>query len=150
MPLHPTSELVAVAWIKTIAGINPSNVATTLPQSTTSWSTDGFVQVSTVGGTPGLYLPVAAPAVSVDCWAVNPSSGRPPWGKANQLAESIRAAVYDPEHVQQLVTGFPGDYNDARVLGAWLLTEPRRMRDDDASYARYTFDLSLNWIEVPA
>lgn len=150
MPLlHPTSDLVAVAWLKALAGLTDGQVSTTLPQDTTTWATAGFVTAATVGGTPDMYVPMARPAVSLDCWAVSPNSGSPPWGKANQLAEIVRAAVYNLAEVTPLLVSLPATYNDARVLSAYLLSEPRRVHDDDASYARYTCDLQLHWVEVP-
>jgi hypothetical protein len=143
---HPNTELVTVALLKTVPGLG-SNVATDLPSDNSTWSASGFVQVMTVGGTPDAYLPLARPIVSVDCWAVSPSSSKPPWGKANGLAEYIRDAVHGgivlPKRVSLGV-----NYNSADVLGAWMLTEPRRIVDDDADYAHFTFDLQVDWVEV--
>lgn len=149
--LHPTTDLVAVAWLRTLAGIDAGQVATTLPQSTSSWSELGFVQVTGVGGAPNMYVPLASPVVQVDCWAVAAtSSGKPPWNKANQLAELIRAACYDLDSVADTIVSLPAAYANARVLSAFLLSEPRRVYDDDGSYARYQFDLQLHWVEVPS
>ncbi len=148
--LHPTAELVTVAWLKTLAGVPSSAVATTLPKDATTWSGGGFVQVTAVGGTPNMYVPMNDPVVSVDCWAANVQGSSSPWGKANQLAESVRAACYDLAAFPVLVTGMPGNYNDARVHSAWLMNEPRRITDDPGSYARYTFDLQSAWTEVPS
>lgn len=148
--LHPTSELVAVAWLKTLAALPSSNIATTLPKDSAGWTADGFVQVTAVGGSPNLYVPLNDPVVSVDCWAAAASGSSSPWGKANQLAEIVRAASYVRTAFPVLVTGLPGNYNNARVHSAWPITEPRRITGDPGSYARYTFDLQLVWTEVPA
>ncbi len=144
--LRPTTELVAVAWL---AGLfdNPI-VSTTLPKPATdqtiSWADTGFVVVSTVGGTPNMYHPMRNPVVSVDCWAVNPHSAKPPWGKANNLAETILAACQDHQNVPRPLT-LPGDFPPARVLSAYALGEPQRVPDDQASYAHYNFPLALHW-----
>lgn len=143
---HPTTELVAVAWLKGITALGGA-VATELPADTSSWASTGFVQVQGVGGTPALDLPVARPVVSVDFWWVAPSSSKPPWNKANQLAEHLRAHL-SSAWAARVVT-LPAGYASARVTGAWLLTEPRRIRDDAADYAHFQADLQLNWVEVP-
>lgn len=147
MSLHPTNELVAVTWLKGITDLG-SRVATTLPTDTATWSASGFVQVTTVGGTPEITMPVAKPVLSVDCWAVAPNTGNPPWNKANQLAEYVRTAVHAHAETPRTVD-LPSTYNDARVLTAYMLTEPRRIRNDDADYAHYSFDLHISWVEIP-
>lgn len=144
--LRATTELVAVAWLSDLFDI--PMVATTLPKDQASWSTNGFVIVSTVGGSPDPYMPVRNPVVQIDCWAVNPTKANPPWGKANNLAETVQAAFYDTAATPRdlvLPTGFPG----ARVLSAWTLTEARRVTDDQASYARYSMTAQFTWIELP-
>lgn len=147
MALHPTSELVAVAWLKTLSGLTAGNIATTLPKDVTSWATAGFVQVTAVGGSPNRYVPVANPVVSVDCWATAAQAANPPWYKANQLAEIIRTATLAHTAFPVLVDP-PGTYNPARVHTAFLITEPRRVTNDPAGYARFTCDLQLAWVEV--
>lgn len=139
-----TTDLVAVAWLRGVDGVPPDSVATTLPSNNSTWAASGFVQVTAIGGSPNPHLPVRMPVVGVDCWAVNPNSGRPPWGKANTLAEIIRDGTAG---TGGRVVALPAVGLSARVLEAWLLTEPRRIRNDDASYARYSFDLALRWVD---
>lgn len=156
MPLLPNNDLVAVAWIGGIPGLSASMVSTNLPQDVTTWQTNGFITTSVIGGSPDLYLPIRKPVVQIDCWAVNPNSGKPPWGKANQLAELVR------DHVQTMnrmtanfhrLLSFPqGNYSGAVVMDAMLRTEPRRAIaqgmmpvGDEASYARYLFDVEMHW-----
>lgn len=146
MSLHPTNELVAVGWLKGVAALD-DNVATELPADNTTWSASGFVQVTAIGGTPELTVPVARPVLSLDFWACNPNGTKLPWWKANQLAEHVRAAVHDHAGTPRLVA-LTGNYNDARVLDAWFVNEPRRIRSDDANYAHFTADLGLAWVEV--
>ncbi len=144
--LRATTELVAVAWISDV--FDTPMVSTNLPKDQTSWEDNGFVVVTTVGGAPHMYLPVRNPVVQIDCWAVNPTKGNPPWGKANNLAEEIQNSFYDVQETPRdlvLKEGFPG----ARVLSAFTLMEPRRVYDDEASYARYTMTAQFTWIELP-
>lgn len=142
------SELVAVAWLQGADGMEDGQVATTLPADTTTWAAHGFVQVPmVVGGTPQLHHALREPVVQVDVWAVNPSSGKPPWGKAASLMELIVAATYDIDRMQRTLT-LPTGYPQARVMTAHLITEPRRIPADNASYARYSADLALHWIAL--
>ncbi|MFG3051903.1 hypothetical protein ACGFZP_13260 [Kitasatospora sp. NPDC048239] len=142
--LRATTELVTVAWLHDVVG---DIVATTLPRDNSTWAASGFVTVATIGGSADPYVPMRSPVVSVDCWAVAPSSGRPPWNKASVLAERIQAACWDHPGTPRLLT-LPGNYPQARVLSAYSTYEPRRVPDDEASYARINLGLSVNWVEV--
>lgn len=145
--LRATPELVAIAWLKGIVG---DRVSTTLPRSSASnstWAASGFVTVATVGGVPDMYVPMRNPALSVDCWATNPESNKPPWGKASWLADLILAGCLDHEGTPRLLT-LPGAYPQARVLSAHPVYEPRRVPDDEASYARMNLGLLFHWVEV--
>lgn len=142
------TELVAVAWLSSADGIEAGQVATTLPSDAAAWEPNGFVHVvGAVGGAPQLYYALREPVVQVDCYAVNPSSGKPPWGKAASLMELVVAATYDEAGLQRALTLRPG-YPQARVLTAHFTSEPRRMPGDDSSFARYQADLALHWITL--
>lgn len=151
MSFLPHTELVAVAWLKGIPGIPAGAVGTTLPADIKAWP-DGFLQISVVGGGKDRYVPQHQPVVQVDCWAANPGGARPPWGKANQLAEIIAAHCYggvdDVLPVQRVVT-LPDGYQNARVQSAFVATEPRRIPFDEARFARYSLDLQLFWVAIP-
>lgn len=144
--LYPNSEKVGMTFIRSLLnGIAP--VASVLPDSK-SWASTGFVQVYSVGGSPHVDIPKYQPVLTIDCWAVG-VSGNPDWGKANQLAEVIR------HKLQSSVAAFYGDgldmgpnMKDARVLSAWLVTEPRRITGDNNDHARFTMDLELHWVDV--
>lgn len=146
--LHPTSELVAVGWLKAI-GLTSGAVATTLPAPSTtgviSWAATGFVQVAGVGGTTGTDYRLRMPAIGVTCYAASQGSSKPPWGKANQLAEQIVAAAEAGTNWR--LTNLPAAYAHAHVQNV-RCSEPRRLPDDGGGYARYTFDMYLDWIEV--
>lgn len=142
--LRANTDLVTVGWLAGVPGLNGSMVASTLPSDVSGWAASGFVQVSTVGGAPDAYVPMRGPVVSVDCWAVSPNSARPPWGKANNLAEHVAAACQDHRGCTRVVV-LPGEYPAVRVHQAYLLTEPRRVSEDDGAYARYQFDMAIHW-----
>lgn len=147
LAVRPTTDLVAVAWLKGVAGVPSGSVATTVPSDNSTWAASGFVQVTTVGGSPEPHMPLRVPVVSVDCWAVNPDSGRPPWGKASTLAELVRDGTLAADVGRTVALPVGG--LSARVLSVYALGEARRILDDDASYARYSLDISLAWVAVP-
>lgn len=143
-PFYPTSDLVAAAWVRLVPDLS-AGVASSLPSDGSTWAANGFVQVQAVGGTPPTHVPMRRPVLGVDCWAVNLNSQKAPWGKANSLAELIRAACENCDNFGvRLDLG--ASYGAARVLTAYLLTEPRRVLGDASNYARYQFDLAVNWV----
>ncbi|WP_018502986.1 hypothetical protein [Parafrankia discariae] len=141
----PTTDLVAVAWLRGVPGLPADRIATKVPADVSVWAGTGFVQVTAVGGEPDIDVPMRRPVVSVDLWAVNPTSGRPPWGKAASLAEHARMGCYG--NVGRVVA-LPAVGLAARVLSVYPMAEPRRVPDDEGSYARYQFDLALHWTHL--
>ena len=144
MAFLPTSELVAVAWLSGVSGIPAGKVATTLPTDVSAF-TDGFLTVAVAGGAPDIDVPMRRPVIQVDCWVSTSGSSNPRWGRANDLAELVRAAQYtsDPRRVT-----LRSQYEDARVWSAYLLTEPRRVLGDPNRHARFTFDMQFHWTTV--
>jgi hypothetical protein len=154
--LHASTDLVAVAWIRSIEGLTADGVATQLPADETKWAANGFVVVPAhVGGTPHSNMALRRPVVQVDCWGTVPGSDKLPWGIPSQLAEQIRAGTYDRTTFGRLLTPTAGSvaYPVARVLSARMLTEPRRVWSDAGDYAGYSFNLALQYVsageEVP-
>lgn len=145
--LLTTSELAAIAWIGSIQGFSTQMVATQLPADNTTWAATGFVTVAVVGGSPDIYLPVKKPVLQVDCYAVKPGSNKPPWWKANVLAERIRYATLARTGFNRLLTPSANGvaYPSANVRAAYLVTEPRRVFGDLSDYAIYSMDLLLEW-----
>lgn len=147
--LHATTDLVSVAWLRTLPGLTADGVATQLPADEKSWAANGFVVVPVqVGGTPHSTMPLRRPVVQVETWATSPGSDKLPWGVANQLAEQIRFGTYDRNTFGRPLTLAAGGlmYPMARVLSAKMLTEPRRVWHDQGDYAGYLFNLALQWI----
>lgn len=144
--MRANTELVAIAWLGGVTGLTSAMVAATLPADNTTWAASGFVTVRTVGGAPGIHVPLRQPVVMVDCWAVKPGSSKPPWFQANALAELIDAGCR-ASTAQRPVT-LPTGYPTARVLSAYLVSEPRRAYGDQGDYARYTVDMALNWTDA--
>ncbi|RAJ70280.1 hypothetical protein K378_01445 [Streptomyces sp. Amel2xB2] len=142
------TELVAVAWLRSLDGIEPGQVATTLPSKTADWAENGFLQVTPgIGGSMQLHYALREPVVQVEAYAARLDSGKPPWNVAASLMEAVVAGTYDEANLQRTLT-LPGAFPAARVLTAHFVSEPRRMPDDVASYARYVADLALHWISL--
>lgn len=144
--LRPTAELVAQAWLATIPGITSSMVATVLPAKSPSWATTGFLVAATAGGNSEMYVPVHRSLVQVDAVCFTADSARPPWGRVDQLAQTVADACYGDtgDGAQLTLTAGPST-GAARLLGAWLATEPQRLYGDDASLARKRLDVMLAW-----
>lgn len=158
-PALPTTRLVAAGWIAYALDAGPSVVGLTLPQDPSKWYQTGFIQVGpVVGGSPNPYVPIRKAVVSVHCWGVNgtPSttpggplnvSNKPPWNRTAQLAEQIANAAQSmrTSGAARQVSMLVGGYAHATVHSAYLLTVPREIFGDTASYAHYQFDLSVTW-----
>jgi hypothetical protein len=147
--LRPNTELVAVSWLKGLTYLG-TRVATELPRDNATWSASGFVTVTAAGGPAPLHIPWREGVVDVSTWGVTPTSGRPPWNLAAQLAEAIVTGTLDHKNVPRRVTMPSAAYAPAFVKGARVMSEPRRVPGDAADYARFTMDLALDWVEVPA
>lgn len=155
VPLYPpTNAIVAAAWVaQRVPGFTTDMVATRLPRKTIEWAATGFVQVTPITGVPDVDIPVRHPVVQVDAWAVKLDAegnvtNKPPIGQANVLAERVRIATEEGAlYNSKVIT--PAGYEDAIVLSAYPLTEPVEMPDDPSGYARFTFDLALDWVRVP-
>lgn len=145
--LNPTSELVTLAWIVATTGIACD---INLPEDNTTWATDGFVTVRVIGGSPLVHLPQRQPVMSIDAWAVQSGSARPPWLKASSLAERIYAATIPASAKRQVdlstVVSAPATYLHAHVQSVVALGEPRPIPSDQAGYAHTQFDLQLRWV----
>lgn len=146
MPHNPNSELVAVALIRSFA-IGPSasfGVGTTLPENKDSWI-DGFVQVQVVGGSSDPAFPERSPLIQVDCWVPSINSSKPQWGKANTIAEDIFEHIYDNPNIGVNLSLGP-NFKAATVQTVFPAGEIRRVNNDPAGHARYTFDIQMNWV----
>lgn len=143
--LNPNSELVAVNYIRAM-NLGPSasfGVGGTLPEDKLTWK-DGFVQISVVGGAPSIDLPVSSPLIQVDCWVPSINSAKPQWGRANTIAEDVKANLYTLANTGVKLS--LGTFKDATIQSAYAVSEPRKITNDPAGHARYTMDIVLNWV----
>lgn len=142
MPHFPSAELVAVAWAKSLPGVDPSKVATSLPADPTVWATTGFVTVTVVGGGSDVDNPLFEPVVSFDCWANSPNSNRAPWGQAGALAAAVQWGTY---RRAPFTVPMPDGFHTARLLTVSALDVPRRIPSDGAGFARVQLAVEMVW-----
>jgi len=147
--LIANAELVASAWLVQRAGLTSGQVATVLPKDVDGWRAAGFVVAAALlGGAADVDTPERRRAVlQIDAYAAPASQGggRPPWHRAAQLVERVRVATEGGQVYGQPVT-LSALYGGVRVLSAYLLSEPRRVLDDVAGFARFTVDLAIDWV----
>lgn len=157
IPVLPTSELVALTCIRDLVTAYGIGAGTTLqgpdPEThTLSWGASAFVTARAVGGSINGTVPLREPVLSIEVSAVNEKSkSRPPWGRANSVAEMIVRACYsfDFGDTERPVSGGSGgDAWLARVCDMSALTEPQRIPGDEAGYARYSFEMSVSWLAL--
>jgi hypothetical protein len=144
--LLPNNEQVVASWLAGVTGLTTA-IGSTLPADTSSWATKGFVQYTLVGGTPDKDIPMRRPVVRIDSWAANTNSNKPPWNRASQALEIIRVDTL-LTRAERAIT-MPTTYEPARVLSAYFISEPRRILDDQAGFARIQVDLQMHWTVVP-
>jgi hypothetical protein len=149
MAEHPTATGTMITWLGTFVPAVASNLPEIASWPVLTAPVRGFVTVPTVVGGNPHYAGPRSPVLQVETWAAVPSSDRPQYGAAEQLAEDIVAAVNALNTGASVPVRQRAGYARALVQCAPMMTEPRRLDDPDTGYARYLMDLSLAWVEVP-
>jgi hypothetical protein len=160
-PKHANTEQVALAWLRAQTDLTGVQMGTTLPQDPTGWAEKGFIQVSVTGrGSSNTEIGYRAPRITAHCWATNPNKQKPPWGKANDLADIIWDCCERNgnglENLSTAVSAAP----KVRVLEVWGIEEPMRHKwgfptmDTGAvinpgNTAHYTVVFQIAWAELP-
>lgn len=144
--VYATPEKVALGWATSI--FNTAMVGQQLPEDNTTWAASGFITATISPGLgPHMYYRFDRPVATFQCWTCNPDTGVPPWGKAQNLAETIRVrGAYLNQPVSVTV---PDSSENARVLSAYLVSEPRKLFSDLGTYAAYSVDVQLFWVATP-
>lgn len=144
-PHSPNADIVLVSWLKTVPGVDPSKVATTLPANPAVWADAGFITVSGVGGTPDVYAPVRRPVMTISAWRVSLNSEKTPWNLAMALAEHVFRAFYDPDLFPAELTWLT--HRPAVLHTGFPVIEPRKVPGSTAGYAQVSFDVQIAWTE---
>lgn len=146
----PTAELVAIHWIKSVAGVAQDLVNTTVPERSDAFAESGFIQVASGGGERDIETGMRNSNIVVGSWAYNPSSQKVPWGKANNMLEVILAETEEDGRVPSRAArrlSLPEQYDDARVRTVYPIGEPQRI-PDEGDFARYSMTLVIVWTPV--
>lgn len=143
--LLPTTSVVGEAWLALAA---PAGVRAgrSLPEATDQAFRDsGFVRVTPVGGNVDRDVPFRSPVVAAECWfPPDPRTRAIPWDEAEQLANQLVAATFDPRW-QGVLLDLPGEFGPALVHTVIALGDPARVTDDPRDFARFDIDLQINW-----
>jgi hypothetical protein len=157
MTKHANTDLVGVAWLKTVPGLDPTAVATRLPKTggevdVTKLRTSGFVVWRS--GLGGVSSGKLRRAIGVaEFWAApDAGSSQVPWGRASDITEAVYAELSDEfSTVANAVTvTLPGDYHPARVHTVRALGEPQKVEGDPSGFARFDINIEINWTERSA
>lgn len=145
----PNSDLVAVAWVRSIPELIASSVgvATELPADDAPIRQYGFVALIGSGGSPDPNVPIRRPVMTAQCWAAPNATGskKAPWSRAAGIAEWIWQATYD-RTLQALRLDLSGlKHGPAVVDTVTALSEPRRIYGDPSDFARFDVDLLFTW-----
>ena len=145
---HPSTELVAAAWLATLPGITSAMVASTLPKDHATWEATGFYVVTPAGGTPHPDIPIRRPLVQVDHYATKVGSQRPPHAKASTGLEDVINACWN-EGDRAVDVATKAGYYGARILAVTCAREPISLYGDEQSLAKRSTDLQFHWVELP-
>jgi hypothetical protein len=145
-PYAPTTELVALAWLRlAVPYVNVDEDLPAAPDST--MRTVGYLQTLTIGGTRDRDVPLWRPVTRVSCWVAPPEEGSDvvQLNAARLLARAVVDATDNRDLMNRTVdlTVF-GAYRPARVATVLALGIPRRV-DDPGHFARLDVDLQINW-----
>lgn len=146
---YATTLKVALAWLAGIEGLSADVVGEQLPDvaqdGSLSWAETGFITVTAAGGASNIYVPTISPVVMLQCFAVQADGIGPAWNLARDLAEAVRAGCFNADGIGYELE-LPYSDQNARVLSAYFVSEPRPSYGDHGDYAVITVDLRLHWV----
>jgi hypothetical protein len=149
--LYASDEIVVAAWLATLPGITTAMVGAVLPTGDATWTSTGFITVTTSGGTPSVDNPFWHPVVTCTACAKEASSDLPLWNMAFGLAGVIRRATYDKAgtHTQLAIGSINGaTYPDVQLKGVKQVLQERRVYGDVGDVAQVRLDLQLDWTDA--
>lgn len=137
----PGNDRVAVAWLETL-GLTADDIGMEIPPPA-EWAINGFVQASTIGGSPAVHVPMRNPVVQIDVWCCRLDSDQAPWGRAEDLDGQILEAAYAMTSPAE--PPMPAGFRPVRVHSVFAVSEGRRIDSDEAGYARVSRDMEIFW-----
>lgn len=153
--LLPNSEVVVVSYLKALNIIGDA-VSTDLPGpdkvGNYSWQDTGFIRVGSIFEDINYYTTRRETVATLECFAYTPQSNKPPYPKANLIAEKIVNATLPNQYYQPLKgkLELPSRYFPVSILEATVATGPRRdIRLANDNRAIYMVDLRIIWVALP-
>lgn len=153
--LLPNAEIVIVSYLKAL-NVNGNNVATDLPgpdvNGSYPWQDTGFVRVGSVFEDINYYTTMREAVATIECFAYTKDANRPPYARANLLAEKIVQSTLPNQHYNVLKgkLELPSRYYPVSILDATIATGPRRdVRLVQDNRAVYMVDLRIVWVALP-
>jgi hypothetical protein len=143
-----TDEVVTKAWIAQLPSFTADMVDEQLPRDRSVWVVSGFITVTVVGGATVPEFRLESPVIAVTGWAHEPGIDRPPWEKARNLVEMVKAGTFQPPGPSGWRLELPRCSEDAVVKTAYAIGKPRRQYGDFGDYAGYVQNLVLNWTPI--
>lgn len=153
--LLPNTETVVVSYLKAIDVIG-NNVATDLPGpdgfGNYPWQNEGFIRVGSIFEDINIYTTVREAVTTLECFAFTPNASKPPYPKANLIAEKVVNATL-PNQYSNVLKGkleLPSRYYPVSILEATIAVGPRRdFRLVNDNRAVYMVDLRIVWVALP-
>jgi len=153
--LLPNAETVVVSYLKAINVIG-NNVATDLPgpdgSGNYAWQDTGFIRVGSIFEDINYYTTRREAVATLECIAFTPNASKPPYPKANLIAEKVVNSTLPNQHFNVLKgkLELPSRYYPASVLEATIAVGPRRdFRLVQDNRAIYMVDLRIIWVALP-
>lgn len=153
--LLPNAEVVVVSYLKAI-NVAGNNVATDLPapdgQGNYPWQETGFIRVGSIFEDINYYTGRREAVATLECYGYTPNSNKPPFPRANALAEKVVNATLPNQHFNVLKgkLELPSRYYPVSILEATISTGPRRdVRLVNDQRAVYLVDFRLLWVALP-
>lgn len=155
--LLPNAEVVLVSYLKAINVVG-NNVATDLPGPDTQggnypWQDTGFIRVGSIFENINYYTGRREAIATLECYAYTPNSNKPPYPRANLLAEKVVNSTLPNQHFNVLKgkLELPSRYYPVSILEATIANGPRKdIRLVQDNRALYLVDFRLLWVALPA
>jgi hypothetical protein len=153
----PNGELVCQAWLARYADIPAGFIAGTLPKDPKEprsdadyarmWTRFLTVRALPAGAVHQELTERRGSILQLDAWARElRGSGKQPRGVSANMLERVRVATFRDAQPYGKPLDMPvSGYLTARVLAAYLVSEPRRVEGDPSGFARMTCDLAVDW-----
>jgi len=153
--LLPNAEIVVVSYLKAL-NVAGDAVSTDLPgpdkNGNYPWQDTGFIRVGSIFEDINYYTTRREAVATLECFAYTPNAAKPPYPRANLLAEKVVNATLPNQYFNPVrgAIELPSRYYPVSILEATITTGPRRdLRIIQDTRAVYMLDLRILWVALP-